>query len=70
MTKTEFKKRWESNGSGGGITFDEIAECAKAWGISSCPRTKRIDEILYKVLKAAETTDAEEYKPEEEEEEE
>lgn len=31
MTKDEFKARWESNEDGGGINFDDIAECAKAW---------------------------------------
>jgi hypothetical protein len=32
MTKQEFKERWESSPDGGGITFDDIAKCAKEWG--------------------------------------
>ena len=64
MTKNQFKKRWESNDSGGGINFDDVAECAKAWGISSFPRTSRMDVVLYKVLLGAKTVDAENFKPE------
>lgn len=62
-TKEEFKRLWEANSCGSGITYDDIAECAKAWGISSSPRIHPIDEITYKVLKAAQTNDAEEYNP-------
>lgn len=62
-TKEEFKRLWEANSAGSGITFDDIAECAIAWGISSHPRTRPIDEITYRVLKAAQTNDAEEYNP-------
>lgn len=64
MTKSEFKKRWESAAQGGGITFDDIAECAKAWGVASKPRIMKMDEVRYLVLKAAQTNDAEEYNPE------
>jgi hypothetical protein len=63
MTKAEFKARWEADDAGGGITFDDIAECAKAWGVSARPRIEPIYEIRYKVLKAARTVDAEDYKP-------
>lgn len=63
MTKEEFKKLWEANDVGSGITFDDIAECAKAWGISSNPRTRPMDEITYQVLIAAGVNDAEEYNP-------
>jgi hypothetical protein len=31
MTKDEFKNRWCSNDEGGGITWEDIAECAGAW---------------------------------------
>lgn len=62
-TKEDFKQLWEANDNGSGITFDDIADCAKAWGISSSPRTRPIDEIRYQVLKAAQTNDAEEYNP-------
>ena len=68
MTKEEFKTRWESDDNGGGISFNHIADCAVAWGISRTPKTSRIDGIRYRVLKAAGTVDAEEYKPEEREE--
>jgi hypothetical protein len=64
MTKAEFKKRWESDADGGGITFDDIADCAIAWGVTAHPRTKPIDDVRYKVLKAANVDDAEEFKPE------
>jgi hypothetical protein len=67
MTKTEFKKLWESNDNGGGVTYDDIAECAKAWGIASHPKTMQINNVLYRVLKTAETNDAEDYAPKEKE---
>lgn len=57
-TKEKFKELWEANSCGSGITYDDIAECAKAWGISSHPRTRPIDEITYRVLKAAQVNDA------------
>lgn len=63
MTKEEFKKLWEANENGSGITFDDIADCAVAWGISPRPRTRPIDHIRYMVLKAANVCDAEEYNP-------
>ena len=64
MTKNEFKKRWESDEDGGGICFNDIADCAVAWGICSTPRTKQIGRVRYLVLKAAGTDDAEEFNPE------
>ena len=66
MTKKEFKTRWESNDAGGGINYEDIADCAVAWGISRTPKTRRIDVIRYQVLEAAGVVDADEYKPEEE----
>ena len=63
MTREEFKKRWESNDNGGGITFDDIADCAKEWGLFSTPRVNQIDTVRYKVLKEAKCIDAEEYNP-------
>jgi hypothetical protein len=65
MTKEEFKARWESNDEGGGISFNDIADCAKAWGLFSTPKTARIDVVRYRVLKAANTVDAEDFAPEE-----
>ena len=64
MTKDEFKTRWESNDIGGGITFDDIAECAKTWGIYQTPRIHQIDMVRYRVLKAANTNDYKEFAPE------
>jgi len=61
MTKKEFKRRWESSPDGGGITFGDIADCAKSWGIAAVPRIRQIDDILYRVLKAANTNDAEKF---------
>jgi hypothetical protein len=61
MKKEEFKARWESNENGGGITFDDIADCAKEWGIAAYPRTMQIDKVRYKVLSAANVIDAESY---------
>jgi hypothetical protein len=66
LTKEQFKSLWESSDDGGGITFDDIAECAIAWGISSSPRTSNILHIRYEVLLAANAIDAEEYNPFEE----
>jgi hypothetical protein len=62
MTKDEFKKRWESNDNGGGITYEDIANCAVEWGVSRSPRTQEIGMIRYRVLKAAQTVDCEEFK--------
>jgi len=70
MAKQEFKKRWEPDDAGGGISFADAANCAKAWGIASNPRTMRLELVRYLVLKAAGTEDAEEYAPEVEEEDE
>ena len=46
MTKKEFKKRWESDEHGGGITLDDVADCYKEWGLGSQPRCKPIPEVL------------------------
>ena len=61
MTKEEFKNRWESDDDGGGITFDDIADCAKVWGLYSTPRIHDIFEVRRAVLKAAGTNDWQEY---------
>jgi len=66
MTPEQFKARWEKDDSGDGITYDDIADCAKAWGISSSPRTRPMDAIRYAVLKHAKTVDCEEFTPERE----
>lgn len=64
MTKEEFKARWESNDNGGGITFNDIADCAVNWGISQSPKAMRVDDVRYRVLKSAGTDDAEDFNPE------
>ena len=53
LTKEQFKELWESNDEGGGITFKDITDCAKAWGISDRPTIKSIDSILNQVLLVA-----------------
>ena len=53
MTREQFKARWESSDDGGGITYDDIAECAIAWGIARTPRTMQIDKVRRLVLEAA-----------------
>lgn len=53
MTKDVFRDRWESDADGGGITFDDVAECAQRWGVTPRPKTKPINEVLSLVLAAA-----------------
>ncbi len=53
MEKAEFKRRWELNESGDGITFDDVADCAKKWGLFSRPRIHPPQRVLESVLKAA-----------------
>lgn len=62
MTKVEFKQRWESDPIGGGISFDDIADCAKDWGLFPKPRAQDFLPVLYAVLKAARAEDAENYR--------
>jgi hypothetical protein len=69
MSKEEFKWRWELDDEGDGINFDDIADCAVAWGLFRTPRTSRIDLVRYRVLKAANVVDAEAYNTNREEEE-
>lgn len=63
MTKQEFKARWESDDNGGGITFNDIADCAIAWGLSTSPKAQAIDSVRYRVLKACDCVDAEDFLP-------
>ncbi len=63
MNKSQFKARWESDDEGGGICFNDIADCAKAWGVCSVPRVTPMAEVTYSVLKAANVVDAENYNP-------
>ena len=61
MTRQQFKKRWEGDDNGGGITNEHIAECAVEWGLCSKPKTMRIDQVVYMVVKEADTNDHEQY---------
>jgi hypothetical protein len=61
MTKDEFKKLWESDDNGGGITYNEIALCAKEWGVIDNPFSADMHDVTLAVLKAANTNDWEEW---------
>ncbi len=63
MTRQQFKERWESDSTGGGITFADIAECAANWGVTNCQTILPTDAVRYLVLKAAGVSDAEDYPP-------
>ena len=66
MTPQKFKERWESTNSGGGITYDDVAKHAKLWGLFATPRIHQMSDVLFAVLKRADTVDAEEFRPEDE----
>lgn len=53
MTKEEFRKRWDGSPDGGGITFDDIADCAVEWGIFSNPKIHRMDVVANAVTAIA-----------------
>lgn len=57
MTKQEFAKRWDSDDEGGGITFDDIAECVVAWGVCPHPRSRPVDEVAKLVVAASGAND-------------
>lgn len=63
LSKEAFKARWESNANGGGITFNDIADCAVAWGVIRAPKAAPIAEVSHQVLKAAGCVDAKAYAP-------
>ena len=63
MTKEEFKKLWEANNEGSGITFEDIANAAVRWGVCRTPRIRPMEQIRYLVLKSANTVDAEDFNP-------
>lgn len=50
MTREEFADRWDSDESGGGITYDDIADCAKAWGLYRRPRTANMEKVVERVV--------------------
>jgi hypothetical protein len=49
FTKEEFKTKWNSE-NGGGITFDDIADCAKDWGLFRTPKTASMMKVANAVL--------------------
>ena len=53
MTKEEFKKRWESNDSGGGITVNDCVDCYVEWGLGTQPTCKRVKDVIAAVVNAA-----------------
>lgn len=62
MTKEEFKIKWESSDTCGGITMEDVANAYTNWGLGSSPRCQPMNKVLYAVLKAAKTNDFKEYK--------
>lgn len=53
MTRAEFAERWDSDDEGGGITMNEVADCAQAWGLYSTPRTHPMSTVLEAVVQAS-----------------
>jgi len=53
MTREEFKKRWDKDEDGDGLTFDDIADCAKEWGLYKTPKIHDIMAVRDAVLKEA-----------------
>ena len=51
LTKQEFIEKWNSGADGGGITNDDVAECASYWGLVSSPRIYPVDYVIDIVLK-------------------
>ena len=51
LTKEEFRKRWEDGGRP--VTYDDIADCAKAWGLYDNPRCFPMFEVENAVVRAA-----------------
>lgn len=51
MTLEQFRERWESGDDG--ITWDDIAACAKAWGLISNQKEMQFGDVKTMVLKAA-----------------
>lgn len=53
MTKEEFRRRWNKDDNGDGITNDDCADCYVCWGLGAHPRTRPIAEVVDAVCKAA-----------------
>ena len=54
MTKEEFATRWDLYHSGGGITFDEIADSAKTWEFFGQANNIEIGHVLKRVVQPSE----------------
>lgn len=63
MTKEEFKRRWELDRFGDGLTLADMRKCAKDWKLHHMPELLPISKMMHIVLKAAHTKDAEDYNP-------
>ena len=65
LTKADFKARFESNDVEvkESITFGDMQECAKVWGLYNNPENHDLFEVRYNVLKAADVSNAEDYNP-------
>lgn len=53
MTTEEFKARWEKDDLGDGITYADIAQCAKEWGLNMYPTVSNMPSVVDVVLKHA-----------------
>jgi len=53
MTKEEFRRRWEKDESGDGITNDDCARCYVEWGLGRAPRAMPIRTVVESVCSAA-----------------
>jgi hypothetical protein len=58
-TKEQFKRLWESDAYGGGITFDDVADCAVEWRLYRKPKCCDIYKVLYDVCKHANVKESE-----------
>lgn len=52
-TKEEFKRLWDGDDRGGGITYEDLADCSVAWGLYARPMINPIDQVKASVLEAA-----------------
>lgn len=62
MTKEEFKRRWEKDEKGDGITNEDVARCYIEWGLGKLPYTKTINYVIWRVCESANTNDKDEWK--------
>jgi len=62
MTREEFKKRWESDEKGGGITNEDVANCYKDWELGGSPYIKKINYVIWRVCDSANTNDKEQWR--------